>query len=142
MNNNLTEQIEFFLGSDAFGVVGASKDRNKYGNKVLRCYLQHQKKVYPVNSHEQVIEGLPCIDAIENLPIAVKSISIVTPPSVTKQIVVEAIAKGINNIWMQPGSESEQALFVCRQSKVNVIFGGPCILVTLGFTDNNNYSKI
>jgi len=42
----MTEAIETFLKAEAFGVVGASEDRSKYGNKVLRCYLQNKK-----NSH-------------------------------------------------------------------------------------------
>ena len=45
----LNEQIQFFLSSDAFAVVGASSNKSKYGNKVLRCYLQNHKKVYPIN---------------------------------------------------------------------------------------------
>ena len=51
------EQLDKFFASEAFGVVGASANRDKYGNKVLRVYLQHGKKVIPVNPREQEIEG-------------------------------------------------------------------------------------
>ena len=51
------EHIDAFLCSSAFGVVGASTDRSKYGNKVLRCYLQNGKKAIPVNPKEAQVEG-------------------------------------------------------------------------------------
>lgn len=127
--------IKTFFTSEAFAVVGASTNRAKFGNKVLRCYLQHNKKVYPVNPHEKVIEEIPCINHLIDLPDNVKSISIVTSPNVTEKIVNEAIAKGIKNIWMQPGAENQLAIDKCREHQVNVIAGGACILMELGFQE-------
>jgi len=57
-----------FLRSEAFAVVGAAKNRDKFGNKVLRCYQQHGKVVYPVNPRAEVIEGLSCRASISDLP--------------------------------------------------------------------------
>jgi predicted CoA-binding protein len=125
--------IAAFLKSPAFGVVGASTNRNKYGNKVLRCYLQHHKTVYPVNPREKSIEGLACLASVEDLPAEVESLSIITPPSVTEKIVEQAAKKGIKNLWMQPGAESELAIEMARQHQLNLIAGGPCILVVLGY---------
>jgi uncharacterized protein len=123
--------IEKFLSAPAFAVAGASNDRHKYGNKVLRCYIKHQKTVYPVNPHEDQIEGLPCVKNISDLPEEVKSLSIVTPPAVTLILVDQAIQKGIQNIWMQPGAENQTAIDHCRKNDINVIANGPCILVEL-----------
>jgi predicted CoA-binding protein len=129
------ERIERFLDSEAFAVAGAARNRDKYGNKVLRCYLQHGRTVYPVNARANSIEGLACLAAIESLPQSVQSLSIITPPVATEQIVREAIRKGIKNIWLQPGAESPAAIEACQQAGINVIAGGPCILKTLGYDD-------
>jgi len=128
-----TNQIEFFLKSQAFAVLGASSNRSKYGNKVLRCYLQNGKTVYPVNPHEELIEGLTVVSSIADLPKDVSSISVITPPEITELIVEESIRKGIQNIWMQPGAENEIAIKNCMEHQINVISGGPCILVTMGY---------
>lgn len=133
----LTPKIMQFFTSPAYAVVGASADRKKFGNKVLRCYLQNNKKVYPVNPHESVIEGLRCISEVANLPPTVKSISIVTPPHITENIVDQAIKKGIQNIWMQPGAESVLAIQKCKDHKVNVIADGSCVLKELRFQDES-----
>ena len=129
------EQFDKFFESDAFGVVGASANREKFGNKVLRVYLQHGKKVIPVNPRESEIEGISCVADIQDLPPGVKSISVITPPQVTEQVVDKAIAKGIASIWMQPGAESPAAVEKCRKNNINVIADGSCILVVFGFKD-------
>jgi len=126
--------IKQFFTSAAYAVIGASTNRTKFGNKVLRCYLQHKLTVIPVNPNEPIIEGLKSLADISLLPSEVESISIITPPAVTEKIVEQAIQKRIKNIWMQPGAESKLAIQRCKQSGINVIAEGPCILVELGFS--------
>jgi uncharacterized protein len=129
------EQLDSFFASEAFGVIGASANRHKYGNKVLRVYMQHGRKAIPVNPKEKEIEGIPCVESIDMLPTNVKSISIITPPQVTELMVEKAIAMGIGNIWMQPGAESPSAVEICRKHNINVIADGSCILVVMGYRD-------
>lgn len=131
----MIDKIKNFFQSSAYAVVGASNNRNKYGNKVLRCYLQHDMKVIPVHPHEDQVEGLDVCHKIDDLPKTVMSISIITSPNVTEKIVEQAIQKGIKNIWMQPGAESVKAVQICKEHGINCIAGGPCILVELGFDD-------
>jgi predicted CoA-binding protein len=130
------EQIDRFLTSTTFGVVGASASRYKFGNKVLRCYLQKGYRAIPVNPNEREIEGIPCVAGIPDLPPEVKSISMITPPAVTEQLVPLAIEKGIANIWMQPGAESPAAVKLCQENNINVIADGTCILVVLGYSEH------
>jgi predicted CoA-binding protein len=129
-------QLEHFFSSEAFAVVGASTNQDKYGNKVLRCYLQHGKKVYPINPRAEVIEGVRCYKSIQELPSNVKSISVITPPKITEQVVLEAKQKGIENIWMQPGAESPEAIQIAQNANINLLAGGICILVVLGYRDS------
>ena len=121
-----------FLASKAFGVVGASRDRNKFGNRVLRKYLQHGREAYPVNPRETEIENLKVYSEIAKLPDRVQSLSIITPPAITEDVVRQAIAKGIPNLWMQPGAESPAAIRLAKEAGLNVIANGSCILLELG----------
>jgi predicted CoA-binding protein len=132
----ISERIDTFLAADAFGVVGASAKPHKYGNKVLRCYLQNQYEAVPVNPVESEIEGLACVSSVEDLPDDVNSISVITPPQVTEKVVEQAIAKGIKNIWMQPGAESENAVDAAAAAGLNVIADGSCLLVVLGYKEH------
>jgi len=132
----IEEQIKQFLASPSFGVAGASANRDKYGNKVLRCYLQNGRSAIPVNPNVAEIEGIPCAATISDLPADVASISMITPPAVTAKLVPLVIEKGIKNIWMQPGAEHPEAVALCRERGINVIADGSCVLVVLGYQDH------
>ena len=122
-----------FLAGSTFAVVGASQDRSKYGNKVLRCYLQHGRKAYPIHPTAVEIEGLQAYANLSALPETVDGVSIITPPAITEWVVEEAIRLGIRHLWMQPGAEHEGAIQRAQASGMNVIAGGPCLLVVLGY---------
>ena len=132
----ISQRIDTFLGADAFAVVGASSKPHKYGNKVLRCYQQNRRTVVPVNPVEKAIEGLACVASVRDLPDHVVSISIITPPQVTEKVVEQAIARGIRNIWMQPGAESSQAVAACEEAGINIIADGSCVLVVMGYREH------
>jgi predicted CoA-binding protein len=133
--NATQDPVARFLESPAYGVVGASPRREKYGNKVLRCYQQNGRRAIPINPREQQIEGADCVASVLDLPDDVQSLSIITPPQVTERVVEQAIQKGIRHLWMQPGAESERAVSACRAAGINVIADGSCILVVLGYRE-------
>ena len=132
----IVERIDTFLDAEMFGVVGASSKPHKYGNKVLRCYMQNRRKVIPVNPVEKEIEGLACVASVSDLPEHVISLSIITPPQVTEKVVDLAIAKGVKNLWMQPGAESKSAVAAAEAAGLNVIADGSCLLVVLGYHEH------
>jgi len=132
----IPERIDLFLKAPAVGVVGASANRDKYGNKVLRCYQQNRYTVVPVNPVAPEIETLACVPSVRELPDSVESISVITPPQVTEEVVAQAIARGIRNIWMQPGAESSAAVAAAEAAGLNVIADGSCVLVVLGYHEH------
>lgn len=127
------ERIARFLGGAPFAVVGASTNREKYGNKVLRCYMQHGHEVYPINPRAKEIEGLESFPDLASTPKKPHGISVITPGKITEAVVEEAAKVGIENIWMQPGAESDKAISRAQELGMNVIAGGPCVLVVMGF---------
>ena len=122
--------------SRAVAIVGASRDHAKYGNKAVRAHRQIGDRVYPVHPKEKEIEGVPCVASVLDLPDDVKSISLITPPHVTEEVVELAVDKGIENIWIQSGAESRKAIETCLRNNINVIAEGNCILVVLGYLDH------
>lgn len=129
------DSIQEFLDGNSFAVAGASTNREKYGNKVLRVYMQHGRTVYPLNPKAEKVEGLPAFPDLASLPEAVHGVSLVTPPAVTEAIVQQAIDLGIRHLWMQPGAESQEAIALAADHGLNVIHSGPCLLVVLGYRE-------
>jgi len=126
MNN-----IEEFLKANTFAVAGASRDRSKYGNKVFRATAASGRTVYPLNPTAPEVEGQTSYASISELPLVPESLSIVTPPHVAREVIQQAIAAGVKNIWMQPGAEDSKGSQAARDAGLNVIDDGSCILVSL-----------
>ena len=100
---------------------------------MLRAYLQQGRSVYPVNPREAEIEGLKCYPDLASLPMPVHGVSVITPPQIAESIVEQARAIGVKHLWFQPGAESEPAVARANLLGLNVISGGPCILVVFGY---------
>jgi predicted CoA-binding protein len=135
MEQDQQAQIVDFLAGTRYAVVGASTDREKYGNKVLRAYLQKGRECVPVHPRETEIEGVPCVASITELPFAPHGLSIVTPPAVTEKVVEAALQHGIRRFWIQPGAEHEGAIAKARAQGASVLAHGPCLLVAIGYRE-------
>lgn len=125
--------IADFLKEGPYAVVGASNDRAKFGNRVLRAYVHKGWKVYPVNPKEGTVEGLEAYPSLGAIPEKVRGVSIITPPTVTERVVAEAADAGARFVWMQPGAESPEAIRIARERGLEVIADGSCFLVETRF---------
>ena len=123
--------IENFLAAKTYAVAGASARTPKYGYKVFMALLASGRETYPLNPITEEIEGHKAFPKIADLPVVPESLSIITPPEVTRQVVAEAIAVGVKHIWMQPGAEDEQASESAREAGISVIDDSSCILVLI-----------
>jgi predicted CoA-binding protein len=129
------EKVERFLAGSPHAVAGASADRRKYGNKVLRCYVQRGRPVYALHPTLQSIEGVPAFSGFAALPEPVHGVSFVTPPAVTAKQLDEALRAGVRHFWLQPGSEDREAIARAEAAGADVIAWGPCILVVPGYRE-------
>jgi GT2 family glycosyltransferase/predicted CoA-binding protein len=130
-NPSTMDPIDAFLSGTRIGVVGASRNPEKYGNRVLVALLAHGYDAIPVNPREPEIEGRSSVASVADLPDGVDGLSVITPPTITEQVVEAAAARGIRRVWMQPGADSAAAVARGRELGLEIIAGGPCILVAL-----------
>ncbi|KAI8843603.1 CoA-binding protein [Chytridium lagenaria] len=122
-----------FFAQKQFAVVGASADPSKFGNKVLRWYIDQRLEVVPVNPKSPEIESLKTITSLSGLANPTQtSVSVITPPGVTLNVLKEALSLGVPAVWLQPGCESAEVRELVEKeigNKMVVLLGGPCILV-------------
>jgi predicted CoA-binding protein len=120
--------VEEFLAQRTLAVVGASRDEKKFGNKVYKDLIRKGYNTYPVNPNAEEIEGQPCYPDLAALPEAVDGVVFVVPPAQTERVVREVAKLGISRVWMQQGSESEDAIRWCEENGISVV-AGECILM-------------
>ena len=127
----MTPEMQAMLAANTFAVVGASRDPDKYGFLVYRSLKAAGKAAVPVNPRADEVDGDRCYPSLSDLPQRPEVAVMVVPPSVTEAAVAECARLGITQIWMQPGAESEAAISACHDSGIQIIAGGPCIMVLL-----------
>lgn len=89
-------------------LVGASNNRQKFGNRIYRDLRSKGYHVIPVNPKDRQIEGdraYASIGIMEELP---DIVNFVVPPPVAMKVAQEAVELGIEHLWFQPGSESDE----------------------------------
>lgn len=122
------QTIDRFLEQKHMAVAGVSLTSTKFGTIVFRHLLKHGYQVYPVNPKHQMFDGHTCYPDIASLPNSVTALVTVTKPEITSELVKQAGAKGIKQIWMQQGSESAEALQIAKDQGIEVI-SGKCIMM-------------
>jgi hypothetical protein len=116
-------------------IIGASNDRRKYGNKAVRAHLQQGYTVYPVNPRETTIEGLQCYPSISAVPVRPQRVSVYVPPPVLLKILPEIAAKGCDELWLNPGTESPEVLAEAARLGLNVVQA--CSILGVGVSPEN-----
>jgi hypothetical protein len=123
------ELIKAFLDKkNIFAVVGASRDPQKYGYQVYKDLKNAGYEVYPVNPNADEILGDKCYPSLENLPKKPHAVDVVVPPKVTEQLVETCKKLGITKVWMQPCSESETAIKLCKENGIDAVYG-VCVMI-------------
>jgi uncharacterized protein len=111
-------------------ILGASADRSKYGNKAVRAYQQQGYTVFPVNPKGGEIEGLRVYRSITDLPTRPDRVSLYLPPEVTLRLLPEILAKGCDELWLNPGADSEAVVAEAERLGLTVVRA--CSIVEIG----------
>jgi uncharacterized protein len=120
-----------FLDQPVWAVVGASRDPSRYGYRVLVALRTAGYRAYAVNPRADEIAGERAYPSLAALPETPNVVDTVVPPAVTARTVVEAAALGVTRIWMQPGSESDEAIRLAEESGMRVVHHACAILGAL-----------
>ncbi len=120
--------LELFPKLRTWAVIGVSNDRNKYGNKIFRDLREAGYTVYAVNPKLTEVEGEPCYASLKDLPDKPEVVDVVVPPAVAEKIVDDCLEQNIQNIWFQPGSESDQAIKKAKAGGMTVV-ANACIMI-------------
>ncbi len=120
--------LEEFPKMKRWAVVGVSTDREKYGNKIYLDLRNAGYEVYAVNPKLDEVEGDRCYPSLDDVPVTPDVVDVVVPPAVAEKVVEDCLAKGVKNIWFQPGSESDEAIAKAEQGGMTVV-SNACIMI-------------
>jgi uncharacterized protein len=111
-------------------VIGASKDRRKFGNKAVRAFAAEGHRVVPINPTATEIEGLKAYASVRDVEGPIDMATLYVPPPVALALLDELAEKKIPEIWVNPGAESDELLEQAQTRKLNVI--AACSIIGIG----------
>lgn len=129
--------IDQFLNAKTIAVAGASRNPKKFGNIVCKTLSEKGYQLIPVNPKAESINGIPCVHSISELPAGVGNLLVVTNKNKSRDVVQEAIQKGLKNIWIQNGCETTEAIELAEKNQVNLT-SKACIIM---YADPKGFHK-
>lgn len=111
-------------------VIGASSDRRKYGNKCVRAYQAAGYRVFPINLHEDEIEGLSVHRTVGEVPERLDRVALYLPPPRTLKVLPEVAGKGASEVFFNPGTWD--AAVIAEAERLAIPYRKACAIVALG----------
>ncbi|TGE30940.1 CoA-binding protein [Desulfosporosinus sp. Sb-LF] len=124
----MSDDMNQFLVHKTWAVVGVSNNQEKFGYKVYAKLKNAGYSVYAINPGLESIDGDPCYSSLATLPSKPDAVSVVVPPKITEQVIRDCIDLGITRVWMQPGSENDEAIRNGKEHGITVIHN-QCVLL-------------
>lgn len=122
------ESIRTFLAGRRFVVAGVSRSPQQPANAIFRKLRASGYDVVPLNPNAPELESAPCYPDLASVPGPVDGVVVATTPAVAAEIVRQAHARAIRQIWFHrsfgAGSVSEPALQLCAELGLHPIVGG------------------
>jgi hypothetical protein len=125
---NSKKVVEDFIAQKKIAVVGVSRKKTKFGNAIYKELKQKGYNVFPINPHMNTFEGDVCYPDLLSLPEKIDAVIINVPPAQTEKVVREAKQAGINKVWLQQGSQSDEAVKFCEENGIDCV-SNECILM-------------
>lgn len=102
-------------------VFGASQDSAKYGYKIFHTLLQKGFRVYGINPKGGQVDGQSFYASLADVPGPVDVAIMVIPPAALLPAVQQCVTKQVQELWFQPGAQSEAAFAAAEQAHIRAV---------------------
>jgi len=111
-------------------VIGASSNRQKFGNKALRAFAKQGFTVLAINPNEEEVEGHRTYPSVLDVPGPIDMATMYVPPDVGLKVVEELARKGVGEVWLNPGADGDDVVARARALGLNTIQA--CSMLSIG----------
>ena len=116
--------------SKTVAVIGASSNRNKFGNKALRAFEHQGYTVIPINPNETEVEGHRTFGSVLDVPGSIDVATVYVPAPVGVRVMDDLAKKQIPEVWLNPGADDPEVVARARELGVPIIQA--CSIIAIG----------
>lgn len=111
-------------------IIGASTHPEKFSHRSVLAHRKAGYRVFPVHPSASEIAGLPAYRSVTDISEPLTRVSMYVPAEVGVGLLEEIAAKGCDELFLNPGSESEQLVDQAHRLGLNPIQA--CSIVDVG----------
>jgi predicted CoA-binding protein len=111
-------------------IIGASNDRNKYGNKALRAFERQGYTVIPINLSEAQVEGHKAYATVLDVPGVIDMATVYVKPEAGVGVMEQLAQKGVGEVWLNPGADDDAVVARARELGLRTIQA--CSIIGIG----------
>lgn len=119
--------IHEFLRQNRFAMVGVSRDPRDFSRMLFREFVGRGYEVLPVNPRAAEIEGKKCYATLADVQPRVSSALLMTPSSITKDVLERCGNAGVTLVWVYGISGAKEidpkALQYCDDHGIQIVPG-------------------
>ena len=126
----MNTHIQEFISGKRIALLGASRTNNKYkfGNMAAAELKRLSYEVYLVHPQTETINDIATYPSLSALKGQVDGVLVSLPADKCADVLREAAAAAITNVWIQQGGESQELIEMGKELKLNLVTG-KCILM-------------
>ena len=102
-------------------VIGASSNRNKFGNRALRAYERQGYQVLAINPNESEVEGHRTYASVLDVPGPIDMATVYVPPRIGVTVMEQLAQKGVPEVWLNPGADGDVVIARARELGLHTI---------------------
>ena len=123
MEKNTRKEIDQFLECRTMAVAGVSRKEKSFSASAIKHLEALGYDILQVNPNfEETDFEKNEFKTLAELPEGINHLLVLTNPLQTVSVIKQAIKKGIANIWIQQKSETPEALELCREHHINLVY--------------------
>jgi len=112
-------------------VIGASPDRQKFGNRAVRAFASRGYDVFPIHPSAKTIEGHQAYPSVLDVPVdQLDRVTFYVPPEIGLLVIEEVARKPVGEVWLNPGAENPALIARARALGLNLVVG--CSIIAIG----------
>jgi uncharacterized protein len=111
-------------------IIGASSNRNKFGNRALRAYERQGFTVLAINPNEKEVEGHRTYPSVLDVPGPIDIATVYVPGHIGIKVMEQLARKGIPEVWLNPGADTDEVVAKARELGLHTIQA--CSIIGIG----------